>query len=103
MLHRRLGESEWALPGGRVEFGESAASALVREIGEELGCSAVCGNLMFVAENFFPYAGERLHEIGLYFGVVLAPASSAMGAISVFTGRRRNLSFGGLSAAISVL
>ena len=29
----------WELPGGKVEPGESPADALVREIGEELGCT----------------------------------------------------------------
>ncbi len=29
----------WELPGGKVEPGEDPAAALVREIGEELGCT----------------------------------------------------------------
>ena len=28
----------WELPGGKVEPGESAGDAVVREVGEELGC-----------------------------------------------------------------
>ena len=36
----------WELPGGKVEPGEDAESAVVREIGEELGCRiAVTGHL----------------------------------------------------------
>ncbi|HTC59985.1 MAG TPA: NUDIX domain-containing protein [Solirubrobacteraceae bacterium] len=30
----------WSIPGGRVEFGETLETAIVREIKEELGCDA---------------------------------------------------------------
>ena len=93
LLHRRIGESVWALPGGRVEVGESAASALIRELGEELACLAVCGELVFVAENFFPYAGASIHEVGLYFQVTLEAASPAMQAFSTFNGPEPKIEF----------
>ena len=93
LLHKRQGESVWALPGGRVEAGETAASALVRELGEELACVTTCGNLIYLVENFFPYAGASLHEVGLYFQVTLEPSSAALHAVSVFAGAEAELEF----------
>ncbi|GAA2558750.1 NUDIX hydrolase [Pseudonocardia hydrocarbonoxydans] len=37
LLVRRLDTGDWELPGGRVEPGESATDALVREVAEETG------------------------------------------------------------------
>lgn len=34
---------QFELPGGKIEFGESALEALAREIAEELGCALVYG------------------------------------------------------------
>ncbi len=66
LLHRLMGENFWSLPGGRVNAGESAESALRREFNEELETSIDDLTLACVGENFFHYDGERFHEVCLY-------------------------------------
>lgn len=75
LLHRLEGDPIWALPGGRVEPGEAAASTVVREMLEETGEHIQCGELLFVVENFFEYNGRQQHEVGLYFRSTLRPES----------------------------
>ena len=39
LLVRRIDDGYWELPGGRLEVGESAAQAVIREVAEESGVS----------------------------------------------------------------
>ncbi len=55
------------LPGGHVEFGETARQALVREIREEMGLPAHAGEFLAVAENAFAQGDEPHCEINLVF------------------------------------
>lgn len=71
LIHRATHEKYWSLPGGRVEFGETAAETLEREIVEELGCRSSLGSLRFLVENYFVYDAQAVHEIGWYFDVDL--------------------------------
>ena len=62
--------------GGRVQFGETAEQAVLREIYEETGVNAEIDRPLFVHENFFvaQETGEFFHEISLYFLIKQNPA-----------------------------
>jgi ADP-ribose pyrophosphatase YjhB (NUDIX family) len=75
LVHRAMGDKCWSLPGGRVEMGEAASDAVLRELKEELDEQVACGELLYVAENFFESTSQRHHEIGFYFLVSLPESS----------------------------
>ncbi|MDX2098053.1 MAG: NUDIX domain-containing protein, partial [Leptolyngbyaceae cyanobacterium bins.59] len=63
LVHQIEGYSFWALPGGRVEFGESSEKTIVREMVEELGVAVQVERLLWLAECFFTFEKTPFHEI----------------------------------------
>ncbi len=61
--------------GGEVEFSEPAATAVVRELREELGRETVVRELLGVIENRFTLEGAPGHEIVFEYLVALAPGA----------------------------
>lgn len=53
----RLGE--WSLPGGRIEPGERAVDAALRELHEETGVTARITGLLDVVDGLFPEANRH--------------------------------------------
>lgn len=67
LLHKSGNNPYWSLPGGRVEFNESANDAAIREVMEELNVEISVKRLLWVIENFFSYKETAVHELGFYF------------------------------------
>ncbi len=71
LLVRRADNSRWAVPGGYMEPGESAAEAAAREVLEETGLQVRIGRLIAVYSNpniLLEYPdGNRYQIVALYF------------------------------------
>ncbi|HYM40305.1 MAG TPA: NUDIX domain-containing protein [Thermoplasmata archaeon] len=78
------GGKQYALPGGHLEFGETLALCMSREVYEETGLNVEADKLVYVHENFYTLKGVDTHEIGFYFLVDLSsefPAPDANGYV----------------------
>ncbi|MFC4005043.1 NUDIX hydrolase [Prauserella oleivorans] len=88
------GDTNWTLPGGKVEHAEDPFDAVVREVAEETGCEAVVERLLGVDSRVIPAAEARLgiehQNVGIFYqvritGGALRPEPNGETAESVWT------------------
>jgi ADP-ribose pyrophosphatase YjhB (NUDIX family) len=87
LLHREEKDDFWVMPGGRPRLYESSRDALIREMDEEIATRVEVLGLLWVVENFFAYAGERMHELSFYYRMSLPEDSPYRDVGTDFTGR----------------
>src|SRR5437588_10203363 len=86
LIHRSEIDDFWSMPGGRCEFLESAADALVREMREELGVEVNVVRLLWFVEDFFEHLGTQFHELALYFLMTFSDDCPLYGMTEAFLG-----------------
>jgi ADP-ribose pyrophosphatase YjhB (NUDIX family) len=75
LLAQPTGETWYFLPGGHVEAGEPATTALRRELEEELGVSGVqVGGVLAIAETRYDDQRGEHHEVNLVYRVAISDA-----------------------------
>jgi len=88
------GETNWTLPGGKVEHTEDPFDAVIREVAEETGCDAVVERLLGVDSRVIPATESRLgsehQNVGIFYqvritGGQLRPEPNGETAESVWT------------------
>jgi ADP-ribose pyrophosphatase YjhB (NUDIX family) len=57
---------------GGIEFGETGAEAIAREVGEEIGATPTRIDYLALFEDIFVWAGKKRHELYLVFDVDVA-------------------------------
>jgi len=76
--------------GGGIDFGETSAEAMVREIKEEVGAEITGLTLLGIVENIFVYEGESGHEIVfVYDGQFVNQGLYGRESLTVVEGKRR--------------
>jgi 8-oxo-dGTP diphosphatase len=68
LIRRGRGPAQgyWSIPGGRVEWGETLAEAVVREVAEETGLMSACAELIGWVERI----DDAYHQVILDYWVI---------------------------------
>jgi 8-oxo-dGTP pyrophosphatase MutT (NUDIX family) len=71
LLQRPFNDTDYSLPGGHVEFGETNEQTLIHEFYEEINANIRVDSLQWVGEIFFPWGNKPCHQICLYYKIEL--------------------------------
>jgi 8-oxo-dGTP pyrophosphatase MutT (NUDIX family) len=82
----------WFLPGGKVQFGESSATALARELTEEFGVECAVGQPALIAESVRG-EGQTVHQEVCFYYEVAWPADVPRDIVHVNAAERHSFAW----------
>ena len=67
LLQREENGTEYAVPGGHIQIGETLEDGLKREWLEEMGTKICCQRMLWTEECFWEWQGRKNHNLSFYF------------------------------------
>ncbi|CAM3547347.1 NUDIX hydrolase [Parendozoicomonas haliclonae] len=66
LLHQFEKDGYWALPGGKMHFGELSEEGVRREVQEEIGYTVASARPLWIAEQLYKES-HLFHELGFFY------------------------------------
>ncbi len=64
--HSRYSEGSWCLPGGKIDYGQTAEETVVKELNEETALTCTSARFLFYQDSL-PVVKGKMHCLNLYF------------------------------------